>query len=319
MNEKKFSRIVDLFLQTKDRHNNTLNMNYLLIHQNEQTYVHHFKNWNKPSDVRSISKTVMTIAFGIVKKLAKEGKYPEINENTYIFPIIKDGVTIKNKENIPKLKKVQIKHLLTHTIGFEDVLLMRNDIIDIDPYSLVDYVINYPIVHEPGDYYLYSNAGFYLLSVVLQEFLQEDLHTFLQRELFEPLGIKNFTWEKYGNYIAGATRLWLMPEDLLAIGQLLLNNGKYNGRQILPASWIQKMLQINTHTKNVDTPHAIFRRYGYGYGLWLAKKNIYFGHGTDGQILAIIPEKDAIIITLSEQEDMKPIEHIVNQIIEQKL
>src|SRR5690625_8002977 len=106
--------------------------------------------------------------------------------------MIKDGITIKNEEHIPKLKKVQIKHLLTHTIGYEDVLLMRNDIIDIVPYSLVDYVINYPIVHEPGAYYLYYTSVFYLLSVVLQEFLQEDLYTFLHRELFEHLVIKNF-------------------------------------------------------------------------------------------------------------------------------
>src|SRR5699024_10636111 len=125
----------------------------------------------------------------------KEGKLPKIDENTFIYPIIEDVIQIKNKQNKPLLKKVQIKHLLTHTIGYEAVLLMRDDIVDMDPYQYVDYLINYPIVYQPGQYYLYSNAGFYLLGVVLQEFLQEDLLTFIKREVFEPLGITKFTWE----------------------------------------------------------------------------------------------------------------------------
>ncbi len=72
-----------------------------------------------------------------------------------------------------KIRKVQIKHLLTHTIGYEDVLLMRQDIEEMEGNDYINYLVNYPIVHEPGEYYLYSNAGSYLLSVVLQEFYKK--------------------------------------------------------------------------------------------------------------------------------------------------
>ena len=82
---------------------------------------------------------------------------------------------------------------------------MRDDITHLDPFEYLNYVVNTPIIYEPGEYYLYSNAGFYLLGVVLQAFLQEDLLTFIKREVFDPLGVKDFKWEKYGNYIAGAT------------------------------------------------------------------------------------------------------------------
>src|SRR5690625_5934085 len=117
---------------------------------------------------------------------------------------------------------------------------MRDDITHLDPFAYLHYIVNHPIGDEPGVYYPYSNSGFYLLGVVLQEFLQDDLLVFIKRELLDPLGVKNFKWEKYGDYIAGATRLWLLPEDLLKFGELLLHDGKVNEKQLISKSWIQR-------------------------------------------------------------------------------
>ena len=315
MNQEKFNDIVSLFMEEKDQHGHLLNMDYLLIQKQDQIFIHNFNEDELPSDIRSISKTVMTIILGVVIRLSHEGKYSKINEETYIYPIIKDVIQLENKENEAPLKEVKIKHLLTHTVGYDDVLLMRDDIAHMDPFEYLNYIVNHPIVYEPGEYYLYSNAGFYLLSVVLQEFLQEDLLDFIKRELFDPLDIKNFKWEKYGDYIAGATRLWLFPEDLLKFGNLFLRNGKVNGKSFISKKWIQKMLTINHYTDSVDDPNALFRRHAYGYGIWLAKESLYFGHGTDGQTLTIIPDKETVIITLAKQPDMKPIERLINHIV----
>lgn len=319
MNQKTFDKIVRMFNEAKDEHNESLHINNLLIKKNDNMFHHHFKSKNSNSDIRSISKTVMTIILGVIIKQSENGKLPLINEETFIYPIIKDVIQLENSQNIAKLKKVQIKHLLTHTIGFEDVLLMRNDIKHMDPYEYVNYVVNYPIIHEPGNYYLYSNAGFYLLAVVLQEFLQEELLIFVKREVFKPLNIVNFDWEMYGNYIAGATRLWLQAEDLLCFGELLLHNGKVAGKQLISEKWINMMLTITNYTPLVDTPNRTFRRFAYGHGIWLPKDSFYFGHGTDGQTLTVIPRKETIIITLAEQTDIKPIERIIDHIITSEL
>jgi len=64
---------------------------------------------------------------------------------------------------------------MTHTMGYDKILLMRDDMKNMNSYDYVDFIINYPITYKAGEHYLYSNAGFYLLSAVLQEFLQEDL------------------------------------------------------------------------------------------------------------------------------------------------
>lgn len=308
-----------MFMQEKDKHGQALNVHDLLIQKQGECYQHNFSGDRLPRDIRSISKTIMTVILGVVIRLSEEGKYPNISEETYIYPLIKDVIDLKNKANEAVLERVKIKHLLTHTVGYDDVLLMRNDIKDMNPFDYVNYLVNYPLVHEPGEHYLYSNAGFYLLGVVLQEFLQEDLLIFIKRELFDLLGIKNVKWEKYGNYIAGATRLWLLPEELLKFGELFLQSGKVKGKELISQQWIDKMLTINQYTASIDTPEAKFRRHAYGYGIWLAKEPFYFGHGTDGQTLTIIPDKETVIVTLADQSDMKPIEKTINYVITHEL
>lgn len=328
MEQEKFDKIVGLFEEATDKNNDHLNMHYLLIKNKDKQFLHRFNDKTGLSDIRSISKTVMTIALGIIMCQAENGKYPAIDENTYIYPIIKDLAELNNTDNLEKLEKIQIKHLLTHTMGYDDILLMRDDIIKRDHYTFVEYLLNYPLVHEPGEYYLYSNTGFYLLGVVLQAFIQEDLYEFITRELFDPLGIEEHSWEKYGNYLAAATRLWLLPEDLLKLGELLYNDGVVNGEPLITKQWVDKMLVPRYFVKSVDaegaedrpydyvdTPNRTFRRYAYGYGIWLAKEPIYFGHGTDGQLLIMIPEKDTIIVTLAHHHDLKPIEDIIDKII----
>jgi len=312
MNQVKFDHMVNQFKTTKDESGNILNMHYLLVKQNKNTYLYSFNNRQKPSDIRSISKTVLTVVAGIVMDLSAQGKYPPFDENTDVFPILEDAINLRNLENKIHLKKVKVKHLLSHTIGYDQVLLMRGDIADLDPLTYLNYLVNEPIKYEPGEYYLYSNAGFYLLSAVLQNFLKEDLLDFIGRHLFDPLDIKDYHWDKYGDYLAGATRLHMYPEDLLKVGELLVNKGMYHDKRIVSSQWIEKMLVPTTYTSSTHTSNAIFRKYAYASGIWLAKEPIFFGHGTDGQTLVMVPEKDTIIVTLAHQNDITEIEKIIN-------
>lgn len=319
MNAEMFQEIVHKLAMARDNKGQPLNLHGLLIKEQgkKEVYLHHYQNSNQRSDVRSLSKTILTLVFGRVMVLAQAGDYPPINEESYIYPIIKNHVQITNSTNEKRLKKIKIKHLLTHTAGYEDVLLMRDDIKDRDPYTYLDYIVNYPLVHEPGTHYLYSNASFYLLSVVLEEFVGEDFTSFLTREFFQPLGIQKFEWERYGKYLAGATRLWLFPEDLLKIGELFLNHGQVNGQVFIAKDWLEKMIQPQIATEYLDQPEWVFRRAAYGYGIWLAPTGFYFGHGTDGQRFIILPDEKIIIIVLAEQSDSRPLDERLNQLITQ--
>ena len=73
---------------------------------------------------------------------------------------------------------------------------------------------------------------------------------------------------------------------------------------------------ISTHlTPKLDTPGALYTRHSYASGIWLSDNSIFFGHGTDGQCLVMIPEKNAIIITLARQNKVRELEGLVNDII----
>lgn len=314
MNKEVFNQLVKDFESAKDKENNSLAIHALLI-KDSKVYLHHFRKDSKISDVRSLSKTSLTLAFGRLMELATEGHYPKIDEESKIYPILKDQLELTNKENIDKVKKIKVKHLLTHTIGFEKVLMMRGDIESIDSKDYLNYILNEPILHEPGDYYLYSNAGFYLLSALMEEFIQEDLTSFLKREFFSHLGIKEFTWEKYGNYLAGATRLWLGPEDLLKIAELFLNKGKIADEAFISNDWLEKMTTKRVDTKGLDSEYSTFKRSAYAYGIWLGEKDFYFGHGTAGQRMIILPEKEMILITLADQRDTQVLDELIDQLL----
>lgn len=308
IDERGFNHFVKLFETARDQQGNPLNMHYLLVQQGDVEFVHRFQGRTEPSDIRSLSKTVMALLTGIVTET-----HPGFDDEMPVWPILERVSTLTNQDNLERLQRVKVKHLLNHTIGYDQLLLMRGDIAGLDPFSYVDHVINTPIVHEPGEHYLYSNAGFYLLSVVLQEFLGEDLYAFADRVLFTPLGINKPKWERYGNYVAGATRLWLQPEELRSIGRLFLDEGA----GIVSPQWLERLRRPTVLTPDVDTPtNEYFRRYAYANGLWLGEKDgIYFGHGTDGQTLAMVPEHDAVVVTTAHQVDVVRLEEIVDELI----
>src|SRR5690554_5900375 len=99
MKQEAFNNIVNMFMKEKDKNGNSLNMHYLLIKEKDQCYLHNFNDQKLPSDIRSISKTVLTIVLGVVIRLSQEGKYPKISDETYIYPITKNIINLENKEN----------------------------------------------------------------------------------------------------------------------------------------------------------------------------------------------------------------------------
>ena len=218
--KKHITHTINQFKNTQDRKQNKIDIKYFYYQDLTQTYRHNFKEEETLSDIRSISKTVLALVAGIVydEKITYQGQ--AFNKDFLICPVIKNLVNVKNEHNYKTLNKVTIDHLLSHTIGFDQVLMMRNDIKHMHPDDYLNYIVNTPIMHHPGEQYLYSNAGYYLLSVVLQELLNQDLLNYIYEKLFKPLGIIDYQWEYYGDYLAGATRLWLYPEDLAKIGKL---------------------------------------------------------------------------------------------------
>ena len=271
----------------------------IIIFDNINNKTIEFAN-DKVFDVRSISKTVLSLTCGI---LINESR-GEFNLDTYIYPIIKDKMNLENKNNLAYLKEIKVKHLLTHTTGYRDLLLYSKDIRESDYDDLFDYVINYPLYHRPGTHFLYSNAGYYLLAITMEEYLKYDLFDFVQDKLLKPLGIENRSWDKFGNYIAGATKINLNAYDMLKIGQVIINDGSFNGQQLVDKKYID-LMQKPYQKSMYEVKRKYISEDYYGYGIWISERGVVFASGTGGQLIVILKDMDLIIVTTNFGSDSK--------------
>ncbi len=291
--------MVDIEKLAKDIVNKGDSAESIIIFDKKNNKTIEFAN-DKVFDVRSISKTILSLACGIL--INETGD--DFNLETYIYPIIKDKINLENEKNLAYLKEIKVKHLLTHTTGYRDLLLYSKDIRESDYENLFDYVVNYPLYHKPGTHFLYSNAGYYLLAIVMEEFLKYDLFDLVKDKLLKPLGIENRSWGKFGNYIAGATKINLNAYDMLKIGQLIINNGYYDNLQIVDGNYIDLMQKPYQNSMYEVKRKYISEDY-YGFGIWISEKGVVFASGTGGQLIVILKDMDLIIITTNSGSDSK--------------
>ena len=249
-------------------------------------------------NIRSIAKTVMAIANGILIEKSNE-KY---NLETFIYPYLKNELTINNTENLEYIKKIKVKHLLTHTMGYDEPLLMSKDIPTIDNDKLVSYSLNYPIKYEPGRYFKYSNVGYYILSCLMDKLLNEGTYEFINNNLFGKIGITNPRWDRYGSHLAGATKLYLSDLDLLKIGKIILGKGKFEGINLVASKYI-KMMSTPIIKTSSFSKYKYISENSYGLGIWISNEGVIFATGTGGQIIAILPKEEIIIVTTNEGDE----------------
>ena len=145
-----------------------------------------------------------------------------------------------------KWNRVTIHDVLLHKVGFGSGLL-DIDCEDASLYKTPDYlqiVLNTKLKYEPGTVSQYSDAAYYLLSRVVYELSGMDLSDLLRPILMEKMKFKEFAWSKcpYG-YSIGATGLYIRTEDMVKLGILFLNNGLWNGEQIISKQWIDIVLK----------------------------------------------------------------------------
>jgi len=163
MNEIIFKNIID------DMKDKNLNMESVIITENNKEYKYIY-NEEKRGNIRSLSKTVTCLALGIA---IEEGLFKNGLEE-HIIKYFSD-IKIHNADNLQYLNEIKLKHLITLTVGYEDKLLYSQQLSELKGKDLCEFVLNYPIKHNPGEYFQYSNAPIYLLSVILESVTGESL------------------------------------------------------------------------------------------------------------------------------------------------
>jgi hypothetical protein len=166
-----------------------------------------------------------------------------------------------------------------------------------------------PIVHEPGSVFLYNSLGTYMLSAMVQKVTGEKIVDYLKPRLFQPLAINGMDWETDLQGInTGGWGLRLKTEDMAKFAQLFLQKGKWDGKQILPASWVEEASTM----KIMQAPDALQSTrdssdwlQGYCYQMWRCRHNAFRGDGAFGQFMIVMPEQDAVLAITAETPDMQ--------------
>jgi CubicO group peptidase (beta-lactamase class C family) len=158
------------------------------------------------------------------------------------------------------------------------------------------FVLERPLVAEPGSRWVYHGGATAVLAHLIADGTGTPLFDYAREKLFEPLGIVDSEWVRGSNgEPAAASGLRLRPRDLARIGQLVLNQGNWAARQVVPRSWLQASFE--NRIPAVDGLE-------YGYQWWLGRGRLdgrrwIAGFGNGGQRLVIIPDLDLVVAILA--------------------
>lgn len=242
----------------------------------------------------SLSKSFTSTAVGLA---AAEGKL-SVDD-----PVLKFFPEEAPREVSNNLKAMRVTDLLRMSTGQQSEPPRKAD------EAWVKTFLAHPVPFKPGTHFLYNTSATYMQSAIVQKATGEKLIDYLQPRLFQPLGIENPTWEESPQGIStGGYGLSIRTEDIAKFGQLYLQKGKWDGKQLVPAAWVEAATA--RQTSNGSNPESDWDQ-GYGYQFWRCRHEAYRGDGAFGQYCVVLPEQDAVIAITSGVRDMQQVLNVV--------
>ncbi|MEM8735844.1 MAG: serine hydrolase [Planctomycetota bacterium] len=243
----------------------------------------------KPHILWSLSKSFTSTAVGLA---VQEGQLRIDDPVIKYFP-----EQMASDSASPNLAAMKIRDLLTMSAGHSQEVNLRSV-----QGSWTEAFLKHDIPHQPGTHFKYNTPATYMLAAIVEKVTGESLVDYLQPRIFEPLGIDRPRWDKSPEEISlGGYGLFLKTEDIAKFGQLYLQKGVWNGKELLSPEWIE--MATSKQVSNGDNPDSDWNQ-GYGFQFWRCRHNAYRGDGKDGQFCIVLPEHDAVIAITSNTRNM---------------
>ncbi|MCE1252427.1 MAG: beta-lactamase family protein [Anaerolineae bacterium] len=205
----------------------------------------------------------------------------------------------------------RIEHLdvLKQNISLKDLLSMTSglDCEDQTPAAAgmyqtrgwVQYLLDRPLINPPGEHWAYCSGSVHLLSAVLQKVSGMETRAYANQMLFEPLGIAAVEEKDWGGdpqgFSNGIAGLYLTPRELARFGLLYLQQGRWNGKQLVSKDWVQKSTSQQAYIGKSDYTAGMDRRFGYLFSIFPEKE--YYGYlGMAGQALFVFPKQNMLVV-----------------------
>ena len=247
---------------------------------------------DKPHIMNSVSKTFTSTAVG----LAIQKHKLKLDD-----PVLKFFPADAPAEPSDNLKAMKVRDLLTMSGGHE-----------VEPKAAgggpsVKQFLAQPVVFQPGTHFFYNTMGSYVLSSIVTKVTSQTALDYLKPLLFAPLGIENPRWDSSpeGNSLGGYG-LYLRTEDMAKFGQLYLQKGKWNGKQVVPRKWVEQATSKQIANENED--HAkigLDWKEGYGFQFWRCRHNAYRADGAGGQFIVVMPDQDVVVAITADRANMQ--------------
>lgn len=249
---------------------------------------------DSPHSLYSLSKSFTSTAVGLAIAEGKLGLDDEVLE---FFP---DDAPPDPGGN---LKAMRVSDLLRMSTGHQSEPPRTSD----RPWT--EAFLAHPVPHKPGTHFLYNTSATYMLSAIVQKATGMTVLDYLKPRLFEPLGIERPTWEASPQGITtGGYGLSIRTEDIARFGQLYLQKGKWQGKQLVPEVWVEAATA--RQTSNGSNPKSDWDQ-GYGYQFWRSRHGAYRGDGAFGQYCIVLPAQDAVVVITAGVKDMQAVLNLV--------
>ena len=245
-----------------------------------------------PHNVMSVSKSFLSAITGIV---LRDGHLNNLNEKVldffpeYVYPNID-----------PRKYEITIRNLLMMRMGIDHDQNLYHQISNSS--NWIKTTIELPLIYEPGARFCYNTFQTHLLSAIITKASGMSTFEFANKNLLEKLNVNCAEWwQDPQGYYFGGNSMHFTPRDMARLGYLYMQNGMLDGKQVVPAEWVEESLANLTNFSN--STWGDLEKVNYGYLWWLGeiKNNKVFlaiGHG--GQFVINFPELNLIVVTTAE-------------------
>ncbi len=245
-------------------------------------------------ELYSLSKSFTSTAVGMA---VAEGRLSIDDEVLKFFPEESPAQPTNN------LRAMRVRDLLTMSTGHQDEAATAADKISAKAF------LAHPVPHKPGTHFKYNTPATFMLSAIVHKQTGLSVLDYLRPRLFEPLGITQPIWNtNFQGVSLGGYGLNVRTEDIARFGQLYLQKGLWQDKQLLTSEWVE--LATSKQVSNGSNPKSDWEQ-GYGFQFWRCRNGAYRGDGAFGQYCIVLPEQDAVIVITSGLKDMQS---VLNQI-----
>ncbi len=262
----------------------------LLISWNGDLVLERYFNGTNPdrvTNIKSASKSLLSALIGIA---IEQGHITDVHQP--IGDFFADRLNVGNER---AKAEITVEDLLTMRSGLETTSNRNYGAWVLSP-NWVSFALEQPLELPPGLVMEYSTGNTHLLSAILTQATGQSTLEFARHALAEPLGFRLAPWPRDPQGIFfGGNDMELTPRQMLQFGELYLNGGRTNGRQIVPKDWVESSL-----VRRAESTRERGRFYGYGW--WsrdMAGHETPYAWGYGGQFILLVPALDLVVVTTS--------------------